>query len=264
MQPYFRDNGFELYQADCIEFLRETPDGSVDMIFADPPYNLSKGGFTCHAGKRAPVDKGTWDASRGMDEDFAFHQAWIRESKRVLRDSGSLWVSGTYHSIYACGFALLLSGYHILNDICWYKPNAPPNLSARYFTASHETLIWARKSPKGHHQFNYELVKNGPWEEDTLKRAGKQMRSVWSIATPGASEKRAGRHPTQKPFHLLKRVILASTTAGDLVLDPFTGSSTTGLAAAAFRRRFIGIDTEKEYLDLSVERYRALKENGMC
>jgi site-specific DNA-methyltransferase (adenine-specific) len=261
VQPYFQDNGFKLYQADCIGFLREMPAASVDMIFADPPYNLSKGGFTCHAGRRAPVDKGTWDESRGMEGDFAFHSAWIRECRRVLRDSGSLWVSGTYHSIYACGYALMVNGYHILNDICWYKPNAPPNLSARYFTASHETLIWARKSQNARHTFNYAMIKNGPWEEDALKRPGKQMRSVWSIPTPGPGEKSAGRHPTQKPFHLLRRVILASTQEGDLVLDPFTGSSTTGLAAVTNRRRFIGIDTDAGFLDLSVQRYRSLKES---
>jgi site-specific DNA-methyltransferase (adenine-specific) len=231
------------------------------MLFADPPYNLSNGGFTCHAGRRVPVKKGDWDVSRGADADFAFHRAWIRASRRVLKPDGTIWVSGTYHSIYACGLALQLEGFHVLNDIAWFKPNAAPNLSTRFFTASHETLVWARKDVKGRHTFNYEAMVDGRWPEDFLKRPGKQMRSVWAIPTPKAIEKRFGKHPTQKSFDLLRRVVLASTKEGDLVLDPFTGSSTTGLAAYLYGRRFIGIDTEKSYLDLSIKRFEELKAN---
>jgi len=232
------------------------------MIFADPPYHLSNGGFTCHAGKRVSVNKGKWDESKGIKEDFNFHLQWIKACKRVLKPSGTIWISGTYHSIYACGFALQLTGYKILNDIAWYKPNASPNLSCRYFTASHETLIWARKDPKERHTFNYERMKNGDWhKEDILKKPGKQMRSVWAIGTPKAIEKKFGKHPTQKPIDLLKRVVLASTKENDLILDPFTGSSTTGLVAYLYGRRFIGIDTEKKYLDLSIKRFEYLKKN---
>jgi site-specific DNA-methyltransferase (adenine-specific) len=259
--PYFKDNGFELYLDDCRDFLNNLPEESVDMIFADPPYNLSNGGFTCHAGKMVSVNKGAWDESRGLDEDLKFHIEWIKACRRVLRDTGTIWISGTYHSIYRCGYALEATGYHILNDICWFKPNASPNLSCRYFTASHETLIWARKSKKSRHTFNYNLVKDGNWPEDFLKKPYKQMRSVWSINTPKPIEKIFGKHPTQKPEALLKRIVLSSTNKGQLVLDPFTGSSTTGLTACLYGRKFIGIDNEKAYLDLSIKRFNMLKRN---
>ena len=146
----------------------------------------------------------------------------------------------------------------MLNDICWFKPNAAPNLSTRFFTASHETLLWARKTKKGKHTFNYDDMKSGKWPEDVMKKPGKQMRSVWAINTPRPDEKTFGKHPTQKSLELLKRVVLASTCENDLILDPFTGSSTTGLAAAMFGRKFIGIDLEKDYLDLSIKRFEKL------
>jgi site-specific DNA-methyltransferase (adenine-specific) len=261
VKPYFAADGFELYLADSVKFMEGLPGESIDLIFADPPYNLSNNGFTCHSGRRVPVNKGDWDESRGVEEDFAGHLAWIRACHRILCPTGSIWISGTYHSIYACGYALQLAGYHLLNDICWYKPNAPPNLSGRYFTASHETLLWASKSPECRHTFNYDLVKNGTWDGDALKRPHRQMRSVWSIPAPKPGEKRFGRHPTQKPLDLLVRIILASSKQGDLVLDPFTGSSTTGLACLRTGRRFIGVDREKKYLDLSVARFKAWQQD---
>ena len=259
--PYFVDGTFTLYEGECREILRDFPPCSVDLIFADPPYNLSNGGFTCHAGKRARVDKGDWDASAGVAADFSFHAEWIAACRRVLSENGSIWISGTYHSIFACGHALQLQGFEFLNDISWFKPNAPPNISTRYFTASHETLIWAKKSRNGRHTFNYADMKEGEWPGDSLKRPGKQMRTVWSIPSPGGSEKKFGRHPTQKPCALLKRIILASSHERDLVLDPFSGSGTTGLVAFANGRRFVGIEQEKEFLDLSIERYRDLRQN---
>jgi len=261
MKPYYKKETFELYLSDCIDFMNNMPKESVDLIFADPPYNLSNGGFTCHAGRRVSVNKGNWDVSKGIDEDFKFHRNWIEASKRVLKLNGTIWISGTYHSIYACGYALQLLGYHLLNDISWFKPNASPNLSGRYFTASHETLIWARKSENAKHKFNYKLMKNGYWPRDDLKKPEKQMRSVWSIPTPKPIEKKFGKHPTQKPIDLLKRVILSSSEEGDMVLDPFTGSSTTGLVSFMYNRRFIGIDTEREYLDLSIKRFEDLQKN---
>ena len=260
MHPYFSDADFSLYHGNCLDILAGLPQNSVDLIFADPPYNLSNGGFTCHGGKRAPVDKGDWDISNGIEQDFSFHLSWIESCRRVLSENGTIWISGTYHSIYACGFALQQLGFHILNDICWYKPNAPPNLSARYFTASHETLIWARKNRNGRHTFNYDTMKGGDWPADPLKKEGRQMRTVWSIPSPGRTEKKMGRHPTQKPCALLNRIILAGTNEGDTVLDPFTGSSTTGLAAHVLKRAYIGIDCDQGYLDLSVERFRALQK----
>jgi site-specific DNA-methyltransferase (adenine-specific) len=260
-KPYFKKDNFTLYNADSLEFLKILPDNSVDMVFADPPYFLSNGGFSLHAGKRVSVDKGQWDVSNGLKKDFEFHLAWTKECHRILKPSGTIWISGTYHSIYQCGFALNVNKFHILNDIVWFKPNASPNLSCRFFTASHETLIWARKDKKAKHIFNYDLMKNGNWPEDVLKKPGLQMRSVWSMGTPKAIEKKFGKHPTQKPGDLLKRIVLASTKKGDLIIDPFTGSSTTGLAAYLYGRKFIGIDTEKKYLDLSIKRFEELKKN---
>jgi len=254
-KPYYKKEDFELYLGDCLKVLEDMKPETVDMIFADPPYNLSNGGFSCQAGKRVNVNKGKWDASKGVINDFDFHKQWIGACKRVLKPNGTIWISGTYHSIYQCGFALQLADYHILNDVCWFKPNASPNLSCRFFTASHETLIWARKVKKGKHKFNYNMMKNGKWPEDNLKKEGKQMRSLWSVTTPKPDEKKFGKHPTQKPLDLLKRIVLASTDANDLILDPFTGSSTTGVAAKMLGRQFIGIDMEKKYLDLSIKRF---------
>ena len=178
-KPYFAAQNFVLYLEDSLKILEQLPENSIDMIFADPPYNLSNGGFTVHAGKRVSVNKGKWDESKGLKEDFKFHLKWIEACRRVLKPHGTIWISGTYHSIYACGFALQVSNLHILNDISWFKPNGSPNLSGRYFTASHETLIWARKDKKAKHKFNYKLMKEGDWPEDKMKKSGLQMRSVW-------------------------------------------------------------------------------------
>ena len=256
---FYADRSFVLFQNDCIKLLEKIPEDSIDMIFADPPYNLSNGGFTVHAGKRVSVNKGIWDRSKGVESDFAFHTHWLEECRRVLKPHGTIWISGTYHSIYQCGYALQILGYKILNDIAWFKPNASPNLSCRYFTASHETLIWARKNETAHHTFNYEAMKEGAFPEDFMKKPNKQMRSVWSIGTPRPEEKIFGKHPTQKSLKLLERIILATTNKGDVVLDPFTGSSTTGIAAIKHERKFIGVDMEKEYLNLSIKRYMELQ-----
>ncbi|RLE38207.1 site-specific DNA-methyltransferase [Candidatus Woesearchaeota archaeon] len=259
VRPYYEKGNFKLYHGDCVDVMKSFPAESFDMIFADPPYHLSNGGFTCHGGKRVSVNKGEWDRSMGAADDFNFHLRWIKACRRVLKKNGTIWISGTYHSIYACGFALQLAGYRILNDITWYKPNASPNLGCRCFTASHESLIWASKDPDARHTFNYDAMKNGNWHErDMLKKQGKQMRSVWSIATPKQSEKKSGKHPAQKPEELLRRIILAATDEGDLILDPFTGSSTTGMVACMHCRGFVGVDTEKDYLDLSVRRFESV------
>jgi len=259
-KPYFMDGNFVLYHGDCLSILNQLPDNSVDMIFADPPYNLSNGGFSVHAGRMVSVDKGLWDVSKGFLDDYEFHYRWLEACKRVLKPNGTLWVSGTYHSIYQCGHALQSLGYHILNDISWFKPNASPNLSCRFFTASHETIIWARKEKRAKHIFNYQEMKNGDWPEDKLKKPNLQMRSVWSMGTPKPEEKKYGKHPTQKPLDLLKRIVLSSTNKGDVILDPFTGSSTTGMASVMHGRKFIGIDMEKDYLELSIKRFNDLKK----
>ena len=245
---------YRLYHDDCLKILEEIPENTFDMIFADPPYMLSNGGITCQNGQVVSVNKGKWDKSQGFEQDFEFHKKWLSACKRVLKKNGTLWISGTYHSIYSCGFAMQLLGYHILNDISWFKPNASPNMCCRYFTASHETLIWARKDKKTKHTFNYELMKNGDFSSDFIKKPNTQMRSVWAIGTPKKSEKTFGKHPTQKPLNLLERIILASTNEGDLILDPFMGSATTGVAALKHNRKFVGIEKEKEFVELAEKR----------
>ena len=249
METYFSAENIKLFNADAIKTLNQLPAESVDLIFADPPYNLSNGGFSCHAGKRVSVNKGKWDISKGIEKNFEFHYNWLKACQRVLKPNGTLWVSGTYHSIYVCGFALQKQAWHFLNDICWFKPNAAPNLSCRMFTASHETLLWVRKDKNAKHFFNYDLVKTKNWEGDFIKKQDKQMRSVWVITTSKNKEKIYGKHPTQKPEALLERIILSCSRENDLILDPFCGSATTGVVALKYKRKFIGIDSEKKYLD---------------
>lgn len=238
-----------LYIGNCVEIMSQLPEASVRMVFADPPYNLSNDGTSVHAGKRVSVNKGNWDRSRGAKEDFEFHYSWIEACRRVLHPDGTIWISGTYHSIYACGHALQLQGWRLLNDIAWYKPNAAPNIGCRMFTASHETLLWASVSNRSKHIFNYEIMRDALFPKDFIKNPGKQMRSVWAINTPRKQEKRYGKHPTQKPEDLLDRVIRSSTNLGETVLDPFCGSGTTGVLALRHKRKFIGIDTEPSYIN---------------
>jgi len=223
---------------------------------------LSNGGFTCQNGRMVSVDKGEWDKSNGFEVDLDFHETWIKECKRILKPEGTIWISGTYHSIYKCGFLLQKLNFHILNDIIWFKPNASPNLSCRFFTASHETILWARKDKKAKHYFNYDAIKNGSFPEDIIKKPRLQMRSVWSIPTPTPKEKKFGKHPTQKPLALLKRIVLASTKPGDIIFDPFNGSGTTGIAATMIgNRKYIGCDLDKNYINLTIKRYEELKTN---
>lgn len=260
--PVFKTSDFCLYNSDCLNVLAHFPDNYVDMIFADPPYMLSNDGFTCQAGRMVSVNKGKWDKSKGFEEDLKFHEAWLSDCKRVLKPEGTIWVSGTYHSIYQCGFLLQKLGYHILNDISWFKPNAAPNLSCRFFTASHETLIWARKDIKAKHIFNYEVMKNGKFGKDFLKIQDKQMRSVWAIGTTKPEEKKFGKHNTQKPLELLTRIILASTKKDNIILDPFNGSGTTGIASKIIgERKYIGVELEKNFIDITIKRYNELSFN---
>lgn len=234
--------------------MRSLPSESVDFIFADPPYFLSNDGFSVKSGKQVSVNKGDWDRTNGVDADFEFHKAWLAEAQRLLRKNGTLAVSGTYHSIFQCGFALQTLGFRILNDLVWFKPNAAPNLAGRNFAAAHETIIWASKTRKSKHVFNYQLMKLNEFPGDKLKNSGKQMRSVWSIPATPAREKLHGKHPTQKPLALLERLISAVTNEHDVVLDPFSGSGTTGLAALKFNRQFVGIELDNSYVDLAARR----------
>lgn len=251
---YYSNHGVRLYLGDCIQILETLPAESIDMIFADPPYRLSNNGFSNKGGKRVSVNKGDWDISQGIINDFNFHEKWILACRRVLKPNGTIWISGTYHSIYACGYALQKNNFHILNDISWFKPNASPNLSKRFFTASHENLIWARKHKQAKHTFHYDKMRNGDFTSDILKNPNKQMRSVWAIPHTPKKEKTHGNHPTQKPLKLLHRIISACTNKNDIILDPFCGSGTTGVIAKQLNRNFVGIDIKQEFLKISTLR----------
>jgi site-specific DNA-methyltransferase (adenine-specific) len=266
VKPYFEDQNkeFVLFKEDTLKLLPLIPDESVDMIFADPPYFLSNGGITCHAGKMVSVNKGKWDQSNGVEKNHEFNINWLRECQRILKPNGTIWVSGTSHIIYSIGFAMQSLHYKILNDIFWFKINPPPNLSCRYFTHSTETIIWAAKSSKSKHTFNYSNMKfvtgkqmKNIWQDLAEEHTKEFIKNLyWSIYSPRREEKIYGKHPTQKPMQLLERIVQASTKKGDLVLDPFNGSGTTGLEAYLLGRKYIGIDFEKEYLDLSIKRFK--------
>lgn len=247
------EQGVWIYHGNSLELLdaiaSKYPGGRFDCIFADPPYFLSNGGITCHAGRMVKVDKGDWDKSRGPEINHEFNLEWLRRCQRVLKPNGSIWVSGTQHVIFSIGYAMQQLGFKILNSITWEKPNPPPNLSCRYFTHSTETVIWAAKNEKSKHCFKYDLMRQ--------TNGGKQMKAVWKMSAPGGSEKTHGKHPTQKPVTLVERCILASTNEGDFVLDPFLGGGTTVVAALRNARRCVGIEAEGDYIALSVKRVKA-------
>jgi site-specific DNA-methyltransferase (adenine-specific) len=253
---FFEEKGFCLLKGDSTKLLRRIPEKSIDMVFADPPYFLSNGGVSCQSGRQVSVDKGDWDKGMNPDEKLKWNRLWIKEARRVLKDDGTIWISGTFHNIYSVGVALELEGFSIINNITWVKPNPTPNLACRCFTNSTETILWARKQltekKKGNHYFDYDLMKE--------TNGGKQMKDVWEIQLPSQSEKECGYHPTQKPLALLERIVLASTKEGDVVLDPFNGSGTTGVAAFSLGRNYIGIEMEKTYLDITKKRYISLPQ----
>lgn len=241
---------FTLLQGDCVELLRQFT-FKFDVIFADPPYFLSNGGISVQSGKVVCVDKGEWDKGKTLEELSKFSNEWIEACRDKLKDNGTIWVSGTYHSIFSVANALMTQGFKILNVITWAKTNPPPNISCRYFTHSTEFVIWARKKPKVPHYYNYELMKS--------INGGKQMTDVWHIPAISRWEKTCGKHPTQKPLALLTRIILASTKKDAWVLDPFAGSSTTGIAANLVGRRYLGIEKETDFLDIAVARRKEIE-----
>jgi site-specific DNA-methyltransferase (adenine-specific) len=271
-EPVFTDakHHIKIYQGDCLEILAAIPENQVDLIFADPPYFLSNDGITCHAGRMVSVNKGQWDRSRGPGENHDFNRAWLAAAQRVLKPNGAIWVSGTAHVIHSVGFAMQQLGFKLLNDISWVKPNPPPNLSCRYFTHATETIIWAAKNKKSRHTFEYALMRKlaggrqmksfwgrigfTPKEQEDLQDELALMDS-WDLSAPGSEEKIHGKHPTQKPLALLERIISASSKKGELVLDPFMGSGTTCLAATKLNRMFVGIEIEKDYIELFRKRF---------
>ncbi|NNC73281.1 MAG: site-specific DNA-methyltransferase [Sphingomonadaceae bacterium] len=236
---------------DCIAGMAALPDGCVDMIFADPPYNLQLGGdlLRPEGGMVDAVDD-DWDKFDSFGAYDGFTRAWLKEARRILKPDGTLWVIGSYHNIFRVGTALQDEGYWILNDIVWRKANPMPNFRGTRFTNAHETMIWASKSEKAKYTFNYKTMKT---LNDEL-----QMRSDWLIPICGGGErlKDHGKkaHPTQKPEALLYRVMLASTKPGDIVLDPFFGTGTTGAVARRLGRKWLGIEREKRYCRIARER----------
>ncbi|MFX1241732.1 MAG: DNA-methyltransferase [Promethearchaeota archaeon] len=263
IDPYFEEKNFILYHGDALNILDQFESNKFDLIYADPPYFLSNNGITCSSGKMVSVNKGEWDKSQGFEEDINFTDTWLKSCRRVLNSNGSIWISGTLHIIYKVGYLLEKNGYDIINDIVMYKPNAPPNLSCKYFTHSHEIVLWARKSKNSDHTFNYEKMKFWNNPKDKLKNKDKQMRSVWSIPLLPKNEKEFGKHPTQKPLELLNRIISSSSNEGDWVLDPFVGSGTTGIVSSILNRNFIGIDFNKEYLDIAIKRFKAIEKENL-
>ncbi|MFX1573082.1 MAG: DNA-methyltransferase [Promethearchaeota archaeon] len=263
IEPYFQENSFILYHGDALKILEQFEINKFDLIYADPPYFLSNDGVTCSSGKMVSVNKGEWDKSMGFEEDVKFIDAWLKGCKRLMKENGTIWISGTLHIIYKIGYLLEKNNFDLINDIIWYKPNAPPNLSCKYFTHSHEIVIWARKSKTAKHRFNYEKMKFWNNPKDKLKNKDKQMRSVWSIPLIPKDEKEFGKHPTQKPLELLNRIIVASSKEGDWVLDPFMGSGTTGIVCTILNRKFIGIDINKDYLDLAIKRYKSNRKKNL-
>lgn len=242
--PYYKsaNRDFTLLKGDCFELLPQF-DFKFDMIFADPPYFLSNDGISVQSGKIVSVNKGDWDKGGTPEYIYDFNLKWLSLCRDKLKENGTIWISGTYHNIFSVANALTELGYKILNVVTWVKTNPPPNISCRYFTYSTEFIIWARKSQKKPHQFNYELMKK--------LNDNKQMTDVWRLPAIAPWEKSCGKHPTQKPLALLTRIILASTNPKSWILDPFSGSGTTGIAANLVGRRYLGIELQTDFAEMS-------------
>ncbi|MCX7928975.1 MAG: site-specific DNA-methyltransferase [Patescibacteria group bacterium] len=247
LEPFFKsdDKNFYLLKGDTIELLPQF-NHKFDMVFADPPYFLSNDGLSIQNGQIVSVNKGNWDKSHGFEYINEFNRKWLSLVREKMKDDATIWICGTMHNIFSIGQILIELGFKVLNVITWEKTNPPPNFSCRYFTHSTEQIIWARKSEKVPHYFNYELMKQ--------LNGGKQMKDVWKLPAIAPWEKSCGKHPTQKTLSVLTRIILASTKPNAWILDPFTGSSTTGIAANLLNRRFLGIDQEEEFLIISKNR----------
>ena len=247
LNSYFKsqDKSFYLLHGDTMELLPQFH-RKFDMVFTDPPYFLSNGGLTVNNGEIVSVNKGDWDKSKGIAFVNEFNKQWLTLVREVMKEEATIWISGTMHNIFSIGQILIKLGFKILNIITWQKTNPPPNFSCRYFTHSTEQIIWARKEEKTPHYFNYKLMKE--------LNGNKQMKDVWRFPAIAPWEKSCGKYPTQKPLSVLTRLILASTKPDAWILDPFTGSSTTGIAANLQGRKFVGIDSEKDFLELSKRR----------
>lgn len=255
-KAYFssEDKEFILYQGDSMNLIGGIGK-QVDIIFADPPYFLSKNISRCINGTWKSFEKGEWDRVASFDKIDNFNKTWLSECRKVLKDNGTIFVSGTYHNIFSVASCMIELGYKILNIICWQKSDAKPTLSRNYFSFTAEYIVWARKCENIPHYFNCDLMEQ--------MNGGKRMTDVWRIPFLSSWELKCGKHPTQKPLRLLYRIILASTHEGDTILDPFAGSCTTGIAANLLGRRFIGIDQSQEYLDYGIRRKQEIDNPPM-
>ena len=247
MEPFYQTGNkeFVLYHGDTMELIGNICK-QVDMIFADPPYFLSKNISTRINGTWKTFEKGEWDRVRSQDNINAFNRKWLSECRNVLKEDGTIFVTGTYHNIFSVATCMVELGYKILNIIVWQKSDAKPTLSRNYFNFTTEYIVWARKNEKISHFFNCDLMEQ--------LNGGVRMSDVWRIPFLSSWELKCGKHPTQKPLRLLNRIILASTHEGDTILDPFAGSCTTGIAANLLGRNFIGIDQDADYLMYGIRR----------
>ena len=248
---------------DCITGMTKLPDNCVDLIIADPPYNLSKGGvWKWDNSVKLSGMGGNWNKvmqnwdDMPFEEYMQFTELWLMQAKRILKPTGSMWIFGTYHNIGIINVICQKLEIEIINEVIWYKRNAFPNLSGRRLTASHETIIWCNKgSKKREYYFDYEYSKDSSFSEDGLKIAGKQMRTVWDIPNnKQADESKFGKHPTQKPIRVLDRMIRLSSKKGDLVMTPFSGAGSECVAAKLAERNYLGFELDKEYYDISITR----------
>jgi site-specific DNA-methyltransferase (adenine-specific) len=252
----------DVYECDAISSMALMPDASVDLAVIDPPYNVSQGGeWKWDNSKKLPGLGGNWDKviedwdKFELKDYFEFTMAWALQIKRIVKPEGSIWIHGTYHNIGLINFIFQLLKIEIINEVIWYKRNSFPNLSGRRLTASHETIIWAHTGKKRKYAFNYEFSKLGSFEGDNLKAEGKQMRTVWDIPNnKAAGEMAAGKHPTQKPLKLIKRMIQLSATPEQIVFSPFAGSGTDCLAAKELGMYYLGFDMKSEYVELAKRR----------
>lgn len=260
-----------IIHGECVEEMRRIPSDSIDLIIADPPYNLSKGGTwkwdnSVHlrgmGGNWNKVMEG-WD-DYSLEAYISFTKEWLAEAKRILKPTGSMWIFGTYHNIGIINVICQMLDIEIINEVIWYKKNAFPNLAGRRLTASHETILWCNKgTKKREYYFDYEYSKSGDFSYDTLKAPGKQMRTVWDISNNKEKEELAyGKHPTQKPIRILKRLIKLSSKEGDVMLTPFAGAGSECVAAKATGRQYIGIEVDEEYCKIAQERLDHTTENA--